>query len=114
VPEVHAYDPELALVVMEALRPHIILRKGLIAGTRYPRLAEHMGTFLARTLFLTSDLALTTQAKKALMARFAGNASCARRPRRSSSPAPTGRRRSTAGPGPSSTGSRPSSAPTPT
>jgi 5-methylthioribose kinase len=74
VPEVHAYDPELALVVMEALRPHIILRKGLVAGTRYPRLAEHMGTFLARTLFLTSDLALTTQAKKALMARFAGNA----------------------------------------
>jgi 5-methylthioribose kinase len=59
---------------MEALRPHIILRKGLVAGTRYPRMAEHMGTFLARTLFLTSDLALTTQAKKALMARFAGNA----------------------------------------
>ncbi len=74
VPEVHAYDPELALVVMEALRPHIILRKGLVAGTRYPRLAEHMVFFLARTLFLTSDLALTTQAKKALMARFAGNA----------------------------------------
>jgi 5-methylthioribose kinase len=74
VPEVHAWAPELALIVMEALRPHVILRKGLTAGTTYPRLAEHMGTFLARTLFLTSDLALTTQAKKALMARFAGNA----------------------------------------
>jgi 5-methylthioribose kinase len=74
VPEVHAYDPELALVVMEALRPHIILRKGLVAGTSYGHLADHMGTFLARMLFHTSDLALTTQAKKALMARFAGNA----------------------------------------
>ena len=62
----YAYLPELGLVVMEALRPHIILRKGLVAGTRYPRLAEHTGTFLARTLFLTSDLALTTQAKKPL------------------------------------------------
>jgi 5-methylthioribose kinase len=74
VPEVHAWAPELALIVMEALRPHIILRKGLTAGRTYPRLAEHMGSFLARTLFLTSDLVLTTQAKKALMARFAGNA----------------------------------------
>lgn len=74
VPEVHAWVPELALIVMEALRPHFILRKGLTAGATYPRLAEHLATFLARTLFLTSDLALTTQAKKALMARFAGNA----------------------------------------
>lgn len=74
VPEVHAYVPELGLVAMEALRPHVILRKSLVAGTRYPKLAGHMGAFLARTLFLTSDLALTTQAKKALMARFAGNA----------------------------------------
>jgi 5-methylthioribose kinase len=74
VPEVYAFEPELALVVMEALRPHIILRKGFVAGTRYPKLAEHIGTFLAQTLFRTSDLALTTPAKKALMARFAGNA----------------------------------------
>lgn len=74
VPEVYAFEPEQALLVMEALRPHIILRKGFVAGTRYPKLAEHIGTFLAETLFWTSDLALTTPAKKALMARFAGNA----------------------------------------
>jgi 5-methylthioribose kinase len=74
VPEVHTFDGELALLVMEALRPHVILRKGFVAGTRYPKLADHIGAFLARTLFLTSDLSLTTPAKKALMARFAGNA----------------------------------------
>jgi 5-methylthioribose kinase len=73
-PEVYAFDPDQALLVMQALRPHIILRKGFVAGTRYPRLAQHIGTFLAETLFWTSDLALTTPAKKALMARFAGNA----------------------------------------
>jgi 5-methylthioribose kinase len=74
VPEVYAFEGELALVVMEALCPHIILRKGFVAGTRYPKLADHIGTFLAQTLFRTSDLSLTTPAKKALMARFAGNA----------------------------------------
>lgn len=38
--------------------PHIIVRKGLIQGTIYPRLAEHLAAFLAETLFHTSLLAL--------------------------------------------------------
>ena len=37
VPAVHHYDRELALIAMERLSPHIIMRKGLIAGTRYPQ-----------------------------------------------------------------------------
>ena len=74
VPEVYHYDPVRAFIAMERLSPHIILRKGLIQGIRYPRLAEQLGDFLARSLFFTSDLALTTPEKKRLMARFAGNA----------------------------------------
>ena len=41
--------------VMELLEPHIIARKGLIRGVRYPRLAQDMAEFCARTLFLTSE-----------------------------------------------------------
>lgn len=74
VPEVYHYDPVRAFIVMERLSPHIILRKGLLRGIRYPLLAEQLGDFLARSLFFTSDLALTTPEKKRLMARFAGNA----------------------------------------
>jgi 5-methylthioribose kinase len=74
VPEVYHYDPVRAFIAMERLSPHIILRKGLVRGIRYPRLAEQLGDFLARSLFFTSDLALTTPEKKQLMARFAGNA----------------------------------------
>ena len=74
VPEVYHYDPVRAFIAMERLSPHIILRKGLVRGIRYPRLAEQLGDFLARSLFFTSDLALTTPEKKRLMARFAGNA----------------------------------------
>ncbi|QQS12719.1 MAG: S-methyl-5-thioribose kinase [Rhodospirillales bacterium] len=74
VPAVWHYDGAMALIGMERLSPHIILRKGLVRGIRYPRLADQLGAFLARSLFLTSDLALSTPEKKALMARFAGNA----------------------------------------
>lgn len=74
VPALHHYDKGRAFIAMERLSPHIILRKGLVRGLRYPKLAEQLGDFLARALFLTSDLALATPEKKRLMARFAGNA----------------------------------------
>lgn len=61
VPEVYHFDHPMALIVMEYLAPpHIILRKGLIAGTVYPLLAGHMAEFMASTLFHTSLLALST------------------------------------------------------
>ena len=73
VPEVQHFDPDMALTVMEALHPHIILRKGLIAGTEYPKLAADIGRFCALTLFKTSDLHLPAGDKKRAMARFAHN-----------------------------------------
>src|SRR5690242_19151725 len=40
VPAVIHHDPELALTAMELLEPHIIMRKGLVAGTTYPHFVE--------------------------------------------------------------------------
>lgn len=73
VPAIHHYDETLALIVMELLEPHIIMRRGMIAGVEYPRFAEDISTFMARTLYFTSDLALPADRKKALIAAFAGN-----------------------------------------
>ncbi|MFP4126981.1 MAG: hypothetical protein ACLFU0_10085 [Alphaproteobacteria bacterium] len=50
MPEVFRFDETQALVVMEHLTPHIILRKGLIAAKVYPKFAA----LLAPTLFKTS------------------------------------------------------------
>jgi len=61
------------LVVMELLEPHIIMRKGLIAGTTYPCFVDDITTFMARTLFFTSDLAVSAAEKKEGIAAFAGN-----------------------------------------
>ncbi len=64
VPQVYHADSELFLVVMQRLASHRILRRGLIDGTVYPKLAGHMATYLARTLFYGSDLFLDAAAKK--------------------------------------------------
>jgi len=73
VPAVLHHDETLALIAMELLEPHIIMRKGLISGMRYPRFVEDITTYLARTLFFTSDLAVPAAEKKEGIAAFAGN-----------------------------------------
>lgn len=66
VPEVYHFDHKMSLIGMRYLEPpHIILRKGLIAGIEYPLLAEHMSEYMANTLFHTSLLYhSTTEHKK--------------------------------------------------
>ncbi|CAJ1001367.1 S-methyl-5-thioribose kinase [Brevibacillus aydinogluensis] len=70
VPKVYHYDEELALTVMEDVSDHVIMRKGLIEGNRYPLFAKQIGRFLAHTLFYTSDLGAHPYDKKALVGRF--------------------------------------------
>ncbi len=64
VPRIYKYDDEMALVVMEDLSHMKVMRKGLIAGIKYPRFAEQISTFLSKTLFYTSDLYLDPKDKK--------------------------------------------------
>jgi 5-methylthioribose kinase len=73
IPKVYHYDPRLYCTVMERLSPHIILRQGLIAGRRYPNLALHMGDYVARACFFTSDLARPFEHKLDGIAQFAAN-----------------------------------------
>lgn len=73
VPEIFHFDMEQAIIVMEFLSPHIILRRALIEGQELPKIAKDLGLFLARTLFRGSDLCLDTKLRKADLALFADN-----------------------------------------
>lgn len=65
VPEVYHFDRAMSLIGMRYLEPpHIILRKGLIAGIEYPLLAEHISEYMATTLFFTSLIYRTTTEHK--------------------------------------------------
>ncbi|MFP7674669.1 S-methyl-5-thioribose kinase [Marivita sp. S0852] len=73
VPKVYHFDEAQALIVMEFLAPHVILRRKLIAGEYVDTLAECLGTFCARTAFRGSALSMTREDRKADVALFAGN-----------------------------------------
>lgn len=73
VPEILFFDEAQALIVMEFLTPHVILRRALIEGRQLPRIGRDLGLFLARTLFRGSDFAMQTRDRKADLALFADN-----------------------------------------
>jgi len=76
VPQVYYTDNDLAVTVMEDLSSHVIMRRGLIEGGVYPKFADDISEFMARTLFFTSDLGMNQQQKKTLAASFANPELC--------------------------------------
>ena len=73
VPKIYHFAPGQAAIVMELLEPHIILRKGMIGGVRYPKLAQDVATFTAKTLFSTSDFASPAGLKRKHQSMFSLN-----------------------------------------
>lgn len=76
VPEVYYSDEQLAVTVMEDLSHLTIARTGLIKGESYPLLSKHIGEYLAKTLFFTSDFYLHPTKKKELAKQFVNPELC--------------------------------------
>ncbi|WP_274435691.1 S-methyl-5-thioribose kinase [Alicyclobacillus sp. ALC3] len=76
VPKVFHFDEEMHLVMMEDLNQHRIVRTGLIDHIRYPKFAKDIGIFVARTLFYTSDLYLSSEEKKGMVVKFMNPGLC--------------------------------------
>src|SRR3954453_7121797 len=72
-PDIYHFDEGQALIFMEDLAPHIILRRALIEGRQLPGIAKDIGLFMARTLFRGSDLHMAAKNRKADLALFADN-----------------------------------------
>ena len=69
-PQVYHFDNEMSLVVMENLSALEVMRRPLVGRQRFPKFADHISTFMARSLFFTSDFYLTGLEKKELQAKF--------------------------------------------
>lgn len=70
VPKVYSHDETLAITVMEDLSSFTIARVGLIKGEEYPLLSQHIGSYLAHTLFYTSNFGLSAEKKRVLEGEF--------------------------------------------
>lgn len=73
VPQITHFDETQAMIVMERLHPHIILRQQIMQGRKVKDLGRRLGEFAARTAFRGSDLSMKTAEKKADVALFSGN-----------------------------------------
>ncbi|WP_338753113.1 S-methyl-5-thioribose kinase [Bacillus sp. FJAT-52991] len=76
VPKVYSYDPIMNCCVMDDLSDHEILRSALLKRRKFPLFADHITTFLVRTLLLTSDVVMEHKKKKALVQQFTNPELC--------------------------------------
>jgi len=73
VPQIYHFDEVQALIVMEFLSPHKILRRKLIDGEKVEGLGGFLGRFCARTAFRGSELCMESADKKKDVGLFSGN-----------------------------------------
>jgi 5-methylthioribose kinase len=72
-PVLFHYDPQRFAMAMELLAEHIIMRRGLIAGQRYPLAARSVADYIARRGFATSVLAVPFEEANERLAAFSQN-----------------------------------------
>ncbi|SHN35862.1 S-methyl-5-thioribose kinase [Gracilibacillus kekensis] len=69
-PKTYRYDPVMNCFAMEDLSEYEIMRSALIKHQTFPEFADHITTFMVKTLLLTSDVATNAKEKKALVKSF--------------------------------------------
>lgn len=70
VPHVYLYDGTMCAITMEDMVGHTMMRTGLLQHTIYPRFAEDISTFMARSLLLSTDVVMDHKEKKELVKSF--------------------------------------------
>ncbi|GAB2569084.1 S-methyl-5-thioribose kinase [Gracilibacillus alcaliphilus] len=69
-PKTYQYDPIMNCFAMEDLSDHEIMRNALVKHQVFPDFADHITTFMANTLLLTSDVVMNHKEKKELVKTF--------------------------------------------
>lgn len=75
-PKIYYYDEKRHIITIEDLNRHLVMREGLMQQIEYPHVDRHMGLYMARTLFYSSDLYLSSGEKKAWLPRFINAVLC--------------------------------------
>jgi 5-methylthioribose kinase len=76
VPKVFFTDDVLAVTIMEDLSHLSIARTGFINGETYPLISKHLGEYLAKILYYSSDYGLGPSLKKEQVQKFTNPELC--------------------------------------
>ncbi|MFC4403492.1 S-methyl-5-thioribose kinase [Gracilibacillus xinjiangensis] len=69
-PKTYQYDPVMNCFAMEDLSDYEIMRNALIKHEIFPEFADHITTFMAKMILLTSDVVMDHKEKKDLVKSF--------------------------------------------
>ncbi|MEP1386023.1 MAG: S-methyl-5-thioribose kinase [Paraglaciecola sp.] len=75
-PKIYYQSEVLSILILENLQGYNILRDELIKGHYFANFAEHMASYLAATLFFSSDFGQSAAQKKALIAKSENSDMC--------------------------------------
>ncbi|MBF0432317.1 MAG: S-methyl-5-thioribose kinase [Fibrobacteria bacterium] len=70
VPKIYHQDDDMHIMVMEDLSHLGVMRGQMLTMTKFPKFADHISTFLANTLYFTSDIYMNPTDKKELVKSF--------------------------------------------
>lgn len=70
VPKIYYHNNDYYLTVMEDLGGMETMRKGMMEMKRFPKFPKQIGNFMARNLFLTSDMGMSPMEKKKIVGKF--------------------------------------------
>lgn len=75
-PKVYDFDRDMYVSFLEDCNQHVIMRQGLMKQVVYPKFAQNIGIFLARTLFYTSNLYLSSDKVKEAVVNYTNPVMC--------------------------------------
>ena len=64
VPEIYYADTEMSLVIMQNLDKHTIIRGEMNLGKKFPKMPDHVSTFLSEMIFKSSDWGMAGKTEK--------------------------------------------------
>ncbi len=73
VPQIYHSDEAKYTLVMRNLSEHIIMRKGILECVKYPKFADEITDFIAKTAFATSVFGMDSKDRTKLTEEFAQN-----------------------------------------
>ena len=77
IPEIYCLDRTMAVLSMQYMAPPFVtLRLGILSGGIYPHVGKSMAEYFARSLFLTSTLALKSDAYRRNMVEYCNPELC--------------------------------------
>lgn len=75
-PKIYLYDPIMSAIIMEDIGDHKNLRLELLKSKTFPKFADHISSFMVKSLLPTTDIVMDRGEKKDMVAKYINKDLC--------------------------------------